>query len=66
MKLQPFNMLFDAGCNHKFYSIINCLLLHAGFLIFWNKTAKNISHIDMQHLVENAKQLKNELFEKKK
>ena len=35
--LKPFNMLFGVECNHKFYTIINCLLLHARFLIFWVK-----------------------------
>ena len=32
--LKPFNMLFGVECNHKFYTIINCLLLRARFLIF--------------------------------
>ena len=32
--LKPFNMLFGVECNHKFYTIINCLLLLARFLIF--------------------------------
>ena len=31
--LKPFNMLFGVECNHKFYTIINCLLLHARFSI---------------------------------
>ena len=49
-------MLFGVKCNHKFYTIINCLLLHARFLIFWYKTAKNISNLSKYFLVvQNAK-----------
>ena len=29
--LKPLNMLFGVECNHKFYTIINCLLLHDRF-----------------------------------
>ena len=29
--LKPFNMLFGVECNHKFYSINNCLLLMLDF-----------------------------------
>ena len=59
--LKPNNMLFDVGCNHKFYTIINCLLLHARFLIFWCKTAKNIFSASTFYLVvENAKAVENE------
>ena len=43
--LKSFNMLFGDECNHKFYTIINCLLLHARFLIFRYKTTKNIPDI---------------------
>ena len=43
--LKPFQMLFDVKCNHKFYTIINSLLLHARFLIFRCKTAKNSPNI---------------------
>ena len=54
-------MFFGVECNHKFYTIINCLLLNARFLIFRCKTGKNIPNISKYFLVvENAKQLKNE------
>ena len=49
-------MLFGVECNQKFYAIINCLLLHARFLIFRCKTPKNIPNISKYFLVvENAK-----------
>ena len=54
-------MLFGVECNHKFYVSINCLLLQARFLIFWCKTAKNIPN-KYYLVVENIKQLKNELL----
>ena len=49
-------MLFGVECNHKFYTVINCLLLHARFLIFWCKTVKNIPNISKYYFVgENTK-----------
>ena len=49
-------MLFGVECNHKFYTVINCLLLHARFLIFRCKTAKNIPNISKYYFDgENAK-----------
>ena len=58
--LMPFNMLFDVECDNKFYTIINCLLLQARFLIFLGKTAKNILNTGKYFLVvENAKAVEN-------
>ena len=49
-------MLVSVECNHKFYTIINCLLLHARFLIFRCKIAKNIPNLSKYFLVvQNAK-----------
>ena len=63
--LKPFNMLFGVKCNYKFYTIINCLLLHARFLIFWCKTAKNIPNISKYFLViENAKTVEKRIAQK--
>ena len=55
--LKPFNMLFGVECNHRFYTIIKCLPLHARFLILWCKTAKNMPNIICMYylVVENAK-----------
>ena len=54
-------MLFGVEGDHKFYTIINGLLLHARFVIFRCKTAKNIPNINKYFLVvEMQKQLKNE------
>ena len=59
--LKPINMLFSVECNHKFYTINNCLLLHARFLIFRCKTAKNIPNLSKYFfVVQMRKQLKNE------
>ena len=58
-------MLFEVECDHKFYTIINCLLLHARFLIFWCKTAKNTSNINKYFLVvENAKTIEKRIAQK--
>ena len=38
--LKPFNMLFSVECNYIFYTIINCLLLHARVLFFGVKLQK--------------------------
>ena len=63
--LKPFNMLFGVECNHKFYAIINCLLLHARFLIFRCKTAKNIPNLSKNFLVvENAKTFEKRIAQK--
>ena len=54
-------MLFGVECNHKFYTIINCLLLHARSLILRCKTTKNIPNLKSTFLLFNMqKQLKNE------
>ena len=55
-------MLFGVGCNHKFYAIINCLPLHARFLIFGYKTAKNSPDLSATLSLKTEKQLKNELL----
>ena len=57
-------MLFCVECNHKFYTIINCLLLHARFSIFRCKTAKNIPSLSKYFLVENAKTVKKQIAQK--
>ena len=58
-------MLFGVEYNHKFYTIINCLLLHARFLIFWCKTAKNIPIISKCFLVvENARTVEKGIAQK--
>ena len=57
-------MLFGVECNHKFYTIINCLLLHARFLIFRCKTAKNIPNLSKYFLVENAKTVEKRIVQK--
>ena len=58
-------MLFGVECNHKFYTIINCLLLHARFLSFWCKTAKNIPNLSKYFLVvKNAKTIEKRLAQK--
>ena len=63
--LNPFNMLFGVECNQNFYTIINCLLLHARFLIFRCKTAKNIPNISKYFLVvENVKTVKKRIAQK--
>ena len=63
--LKPFNMLFGVKCNHKFYTIINCLLLQARFLIFRCKTAKNIPNVSNYFLlVKNAKTVKKRIAQK--
>ena len=63
--LKPFNVLFGVECNHKFYTIINCLLLHAGFLIFRGKTSKNIPNISKYLLVvENTKTVEKRIVQK--
>ena len=63
--LKPFNMLFGVECNHKFYIIINCLLLHARFLIFRCKTAKNIPNLSKYFLVvQNAQTVEKRIAQK--
>ena len=63
--LKPFKMFFGVECNHKFYTIINCAPLHARFLIFRYKTAKNILYISKYFLVfENAKTVEKRLVQK--
>ena len=63
--LKPCNMLFGVDCNHKLYTIINCLLLHARFLIFRCKTAKNIPNLSKYFLVvQNAKTLEKRIAQK--
>ena len=63
--LKPFYMLFGVECNHKFYTIINCLLLHARFLIFRCKTAKNIPNLSKYFLVvQNAKTVEKRIAQK--
>ena len=58
-------MLFGFECNHKFYAIINCLLLHARFLIFWCKTVKTIPNIGKYFLVvKNAKTIVKRIAQK--
>ena len=65
LKFKPFNMLFGVECNHKFYTIINCLLLHARFLIFRCKTAKNIPNLSQYFLVvQNAKTVEKRIAQK--
>ena len=63
--LKPFNMLLGVECNHKFYTVINCLLLHARFLIFRCKIARNIPNISKYYFVgENAKTVKKLIAQK--
>ena len=58
-------MLFGVECNHKFYMIINYLLLHTRFLIFGCKTAKNIPSISKYFLVDkNAKTVEKRIAQK--
>ena len=58
-------MLFGIDCNPKFYTIINCLLLHARFLIFRCKTGKNIPNISKYFLVvKNAKTIEKRIAQK--
>ena len=58
-------MLFGVECNHKFYTIINCLLLHARFLIFRCKTAKNIPNLSKYFFVfQNAKAVEKRIAQK--
>ena len=59
-------MLFGVKCIHKFYTVINCLLLHARFLIFRRKTGKNILNISKYFLVaENAKKVEKRIVKHK-
>ena len=63
--LKPFNMLFGLECKHKFYTIINCLLQDARFLIFRCKTSKNIFNISKYFLVvKNAKSVEKRIAQK--
>ena len=58
-------MLFGVECNHEFYTIINCLLLHARFLIFRCKTAKNNPNLIKYFLVvQNAKTVEKRIAQK--
>ena len=59
-------MLFGVECNQKFYTIFNCLLLHARFLNFWCKTAENIPNINKYYLVaKNASTVEKQIALKK-
>ena len=58
-------MLFSVECNHKVYKIINCLLLHARFLSFRCKIAKNVPNLSKYFLVvENAKTVEKRIAQK--
>ena len=57
--------MLNVECNHKFDTIINCLLLQVRFLIFGVKLQKNIPNLSKYYLVvENAKTVKKRIAQK--
>ena len=66
LNLQPFNLLFSVEKDHDYHLIINCLLLHARFLIYKCKIAKEIPNIYMYFLsTRNAKTSEREIAKQK-
>ena len=66
LNLQPFNLLLGVEKDHDYNLIIDCLLLHARFLIYKSKIAKEIPHIHMYFLsIRNAKTSEKEIAKQK-
>ena len=66
LNLQPFDLLFGAEKDYDYHLIINCLLLHAQFLIYKCEIAEEIPNIHMYFLsIRNTKTSEREIAKQK-